>query len=392
MNLRRYTEIEELDLESLLTTPYASPFDSFDANEFENFLRTGLEGYFFEKQGAWAFSIAADWIAQAGSLPDGLNALYRSLQSKQRGEFRAAISNLLASLPENTDNVPLFEQLLVLAPMLPAPEILRVLPQKVRGFFGSNPDLFQSSLFTVARLAAPRSDATVECLHTLISSPQYTSGYAGIALLALCQADDTKLVDHMELLRKSFHALFAQEKTERARLKFKWAWAGQLLEVLPSCKHVADALPFLKYFDRKASDGCDDSWLIDGLLGGAIPHLLCETITLEMGTEVTELRLRYDNPSSVPATVRLDFDGAGDLIWLLRQRKYIQRQTAEPSTRTEVRASSPASWCSGGSGRPTRNWREHESVFLVAIDPKLVAVFVGQRSGAGQSPARSRHE
>lgn len=255
-------------------------FENFRASDFEVWLRGGLEAYLHEKRGAWAFPGAEGEIASPAHafLYQGLHHFYRGLPALLRAQFRLGLANVLASLEPTQENVPLFEEILSLAATLPAPEILRVLPGQVgNGFFGAargtdGENLFELTLLTVARLAAPRDDS-VDCLRTLVTSAHhFHCAYSGVALEALCRADDRALVSHMTLLRSAIRAKFdAYAVNEQAKSEL----AATLLDAV-GLERMVTAWPNLLYFDRHDENAAIDGWLLLGLMKGPDAPLVSE--------------------------------------------------------------------------------------------------------------------
>lgn len=254
--------------------------DRFRESDFEDWLREGLERTLWEGAGAWAFPGADAEIRRADYLADGLRNAYLTLASEQQGRFRRAVANLMASLDPLERNVPLFEYLLSLAALVPAPEILRVLPARIGGgFFGqvgkASPEgarnLFGLSMLTVARLSAPRQEA-VACLHALIGSPNFDVAYSGLALEALVRADGQGLVAHLILLRDSLDAMFREFQTDAGHRR---AIATAVLNAaqLPA---VLRAWGEIKYFDRVDESAALDAWFPSALLSGDDSPLVCE--------------------------------------------------------------------------------------------------------------------
>lgn len=367
MNQSRYSDIDDLDLDDLATIDTPNPFENLGTAAFEQLLSTGLKGYLLENRGAWAFGIAADFIVRPGSLPEGLNAFYKSLAAPQQNSFREAVANVLASLPAESVNVDIARQLLMLAPLLPAPEILRVLPGRLgSGFFGTHSELFESALFAVARLAAPRKDA-LECLHALITSRHFDSAYAGIALLALCQADNASLVAHIGLLRQHLHQMFPRNNATAAI--FHRTWAGQLLEVMSSKSRIAATLPRLKYFDRNNPAGAIDTWLLDGLFGGRTPHLRCVTDSAGKLAIVSRDGISHAFPISFRT------GSGGDLLEYLRRQGYIDRidMVAAKTKRLPHREQR-------GTKTPEVSCREKIASLEKEIGPSLLGFLVAAQS------------
>lgn len=260
-----------------ITEKGTGPFDSFGLDDLDRWLRTGLEGYLLEGQGAWAFSPVAGSIAKHGYLTLGLRAIYEDMSAHQRALFRQAVANVLASLEPRERNIPLFENLLSLAGLLPVKEVLRVLPARIgNGFFGLTSNRKGESLFTLTLLSvteladkAPGEDV-VTCLHDLVGSKNFFDhAYAGYTLVALCTADPTGLVDHMDRLRLPLASMFAEFETD---VDAKRYLAKRVLDAV-GLQRIGDALDKLEYNNPACPAVASDDWLVAALFNGE-PKLL----------------------------------------------------------------------------------------------------------------------
>ena len=183
--------------------------------EITSWLRTGLEEYFFEEKGAWAFVPEAEIIASSPDLIFGLKNVYEAMPVRQQEAFRQATADLLESLPHSDKYIIIFECLISLIKLLPAPEALDAISKRLgHSFFGKSQDdtsnsLFAHALMAVAEMAdkAPKGDAT-KCLLKLITSSNFDSAYSGIALIALCKAEPDDLVEHLGLLSEPLRKMF----------------------------------------------------------------------------------------------------------------------------------------------------------------------------------------
>lgn len=298
-------------------------FEGYATAEFERWLRIGLEKYCFEDAGAWAFPKAERYIVRQEFLALGLRDAYSEMKAAERGAFRQAVANVLASLEPQERFVPLFEHLLILAGELPVPEVLHVLPRRVgNGFFGltrnrEGESLFVQTMFTVAQLAAPRPEV-VACLHSLIGSRNYFDpAYAGVALLALCRAVPDDLVDHLRRLRASLSVMFNEFTTSAADQQ---QLAQSVLHTM-SLNQIVAALPQLKYFDPFNENAALDTWLLIGLTGGNRAPLVA---VLE--EEEGKLSFKRRGNGTVSESLRYDTDFM-DLIEALRENRLL---TLEP--------------------------------------------------------------
>ena len=129
--------------------------------------------------------------------------------------------------------------------------------------------MFALSLRTAAKLSAPREEA-VNCIHALISSEHFSSehyghAYAGIALTALCKADDQGLIHHLVRLREPLAAMFREVREVQ---EVQVGLARAVLDAV-GLRQFVQALPSLKYFDRR-DDPTVDTLLVEATLGGWI--------------------------------------------------------------------------------------------------------------------------
>lgn len=330
MNQERYTEISDFQFVDLDMSQTPDPFANAGTPVFERLLEAGLRGYLVEGQGVWAFGLAADWIAGHGELYDGIKVFFDHLRAEQQISFRQAVANLLAVLEPRRENVPVFEYLLLLASLLPAPEILRVLPARLgNGYFGTNAHLFERALLAVTRLAAPRQDA-VECLRALISSRHFVSDYAGVALLALCRADGTDFVGHMNNMRAHLRKMLPRARKSTGAKALLRTWAEQVLEVL-TLHPLVVALPQLNYFDPRDPAGANDTWLLEGLLGGRSPLLRC--VQNDEGQLTVFLSAKPDHRE----LININAASFGELLRFLRDSNYIHGAAAPQARHTHRR-------------------------------------------------------
>ena len=238
-----------------------APFEGFKADDFAAWLRVGLEGYLIEDEGVWVFEHVAVFLQGEEHLALALGHIYRGLPAPERAEFRKAVAKVMATLEADPVNAPVFEHLLTIAVVLPAPEVLSVLPVRIgNGFFGAmdvkgGRSLFEKTMDAVIDLAAP-TDESRDCLEMLIGSRNFNIAYSGLALMTLCRVAPHDFVDHMALLRAPLAKMFEQfgtdEETEK-RLAERIA-----LAVTPAV--LAENLSKLRLSERGRGDA-EDMWL-----------------------------------------------------------------------------------------------------------------------------------
>ncbi|MDQ3583871.1 MAG: hypothetical protein M3495_20755 [Pseudomonadota bacterium] len=222
------------------------------------------------------------------------------------------------------------EHLLLLAPVIHASEILRVLPARIgNGFFGlttkrEGESLFADTLLTVAQLAAPRIEA-VDCLRALIASRHFDNAYAGIALTALCHADDRDLVGHISLLRRALADMFREFVTPE---EYKHELARSVLDAV-GLRTVVQALPSLEYFDPQDELAPLDTWFAGACLGGKRPLLR---------RDETKGHIYFFRPNkpSVREPLPQQDERLGDFIALLRDATYAEEAVPIPVPKSKA--------------------------------------------------------
>lgn len=244
------------------------PFAKFEISDFERWLRIGFEGFLLENEGTAAFDHLGVFIGLDDHLVQDLRNIYHVFPARSQAHIRQAVANLLASLEPIERNIIIFEHLLLLASVLPAgAEVLRVLPARIgNGFFGLTENrecisLFDLTLMTVIELTVPKKDS-IDCLHALISSKYFENAYAGIALTALCRADDQNLAKHMAYLRESLAAMFREFNTNDIT---KRQLAAKILSAVGRHRLVM-AIPELLLSDCSYRKPVNDNWFIYALL------------------------------------------------------------------------------------------------------------------------------
>ena len=246
-----------------------APFEGFKAADFAAWLKVGLEAYLIEDEGGWGFEHVAVFLQGEEHLALALGHIYRALPARKQAEFRKAVAKVMAELEADLVNAPVFEHLLAIAAVLPAPEVLSVLPVRIgNGFFGAmdaegGRSLFEKTMDAVIDLAAPTEESRA-CLERLIGSPNFNIAYSGLALTTLCRVAPHDFVAHMDRLRAPLAKMFEQfgtdEETEK-RLAERIA-----LAVTPAV--LAENLSKLRLLEPGRGDA-EDMWLF--------PHIGIDT-------------------------------------------------------------------------------------------------------------------
>ena len=238
-----------------------APFEGFKAADFAAWLKVGLEAYLIEDEGVWGFEHVAVFLQGEEHLALALGHIYRELPARKRAKFRKAVAKVMATLEADPVNAPVFEHLLAIAAVLPAPEVLGVLPVRIgNGFFGAmdaegGRSLFEKTMDAVIDLAAPTEESRA-CLEMLIGSPNFNIAYSGLALMTLCRVAPRDFVAHMDLLRAPLAKMFEQfgtdEETEKRLAE------GIALAVTPAV--LAENLSKLHLLERGRGDA-EGMWL-----------------------------------------------------------------------------------------------------------------------------------
>lgn len=227
-----------------------APFKDFKSADFAAWLKVGLEAYLIEDEGVWGFEHVAVFLQGEEHLALALGHIYRELPARKRAEFRKAVAYVMATLEADPVNAPVFEHLLAIAAVLPAPEVLSVLPVRIgNGFFGAmnvegGRGLFEKTMDAVIDLAAPTKECRI-CLEMLIGSRNFNIAYSGLALMTLCRVAPHAFVDHMDLLRAPLAKMFDKFKTDEETKKR----LAERIEVAVPRDVLAEGLPKLRWED-----------------------------------------------------------------------------------------------------------------------------------------------
>ena len=239
-----------------------APFEGFKSADFVKWLKVGLEAYLIENEGVWGFEHVAVFLQGEEHLALALGHIYRELPARKRAEFRKAVADVMATLEADPVNAPVFEHLLAIAAVLPAPEVLSVLPVRIgNGFFGAmdaegGRSLFEKTMDAVIDLAAPTEESR-DCLERLIGSPNFNIAYSGLALMTLCRVAPRDFVYHMALLRAPLAKMFKQFATDKETKK---RLAERILRAVPPAV-LAESLPKLRLSER-GRGAAEDMWLL----------------------------------------------------------------------------------------------------------------------------------
>lgn len=205
-------EFRKLDASHDNVSAEAPSADSWTYDQTKSWMRVALENYFFEEKGRWAFEPFELQVKRDIDITFDLKNIYHHLRPKQQASWRTAISDLIAELPAQERYIPILDCLLSLSRLLPAYEILKVLPARIgEGPFGlmSTSDgetIFSRVLTTAAELSAQTRDAK-QCVAALCTSSRFEPAYAGLAFVSLCRVDPDNWPEHLARLRSSLNQM-----------------------------------------------------------------------------------------------------------------------------------------------------------------------------------------
>ena len=238
-----------------------APFEGFKSADFAKWLKDGLEAYLIKDEGVWGFEHVAVFLQGEEHLALALGHIYRALPARKRAEFRKAVADVMATLEADPVNAPVFEHLLSIAAVLPAPEVLSVLPVRIgNGFFGAmdaegGRSLFEKTMDAVIDLAAPTEESRA-CLEMLIGSRNFNIAYSGLALTTLCRVAPCDFVAHMNLLRDPLAKMFEQFGTDEETKKR----LAERIELAVTPAVLAKNLSKLRLSEPSRGDA-EDMWL-----------------------------------------------------------------------------------------------------------------------------------
>jgi hypothetical protein len=239
-------------------------------DRLKQWLRVGLDGFYLEGRSRWAFEPLALAVGRDLELSLDLSALYQRIPARQQPNWRQALAETIAELPADPKYVPALECLLDLARLMPAFEVLKILPARIgEGPFGlmrtaSGQPVFDKVFLVAAELAAATDDAR-SCLQQLSTSSLFEPAYAGAAFIALCRVDPDNWPDHLTRMRPHLNAMLQQfNLDESAQLRY----ARDFVAAASADKIVAH-LDIFQLDPMFRDPHSVDLWLWEGLFQGA---------------------------------------------------------------------------------------------------------------------------
>ena len=185
---------------------------SFDPNQastgaVKSWLKTALDGYFDDDSGRWAFTPLELEIGRQADLAHDLKEIYRPLSAGAKSRWRRAVTDLLAEHGHDPQRREATGVLIDLAVLMPAYEVLEVLPGIVANAVEREAKGLYDLVVAAAVELARQTKAARSCLERLRTSPGFSPAYAGLVFTALCQVDPDGWPRHMMRMRPALRAL-----------------------------------------------------------------------------------------------------------------------------------------------------------------------------------------
>ena len=206
-------------------------FNAFDANTADGqsvarWLQTGLDSYFKDGIGRWAFRPLESHIGSRDDLAEDLRTIYDSLPADAQTRWRLAIRDLLAMHGPDISKREAARVLIDFATLVRVHEVLEVLPTLVAN--GRDELMFDHVVRTATALAS-QTEASRDCLQRICTSPKFVPDYAGLVLVALCHADPDNWLTHVENLAAPMRILADRLSDGSTALRF---YASAILEAI----------------------------------------------------------------------------------------------------------------------------------------------------------------
>ncbi len=225
-------------------------------------MQAGLEGFFLEDMGRWAFRPLEHYIGVSDDLADDLRAIYQDLPADAQGRWRSAIRDLLAMEGRDHSKRDATHVLIDFAALVRAHEVLDVLPKLMAG---AGAPLLDQVVRTAVALVS-QTDAAHACLERVRTSPSFSPDYAGLVLVALCCSDPDGWQDHAENLAQPMRVLASRLGDDSTALRF---YARGILDAIGLSRVVRADL-------KRLAGNAELSWLWTEWLDGPNSLLRCD--------------------------------------------------------------------------------------------------------------------
>ena len=196
-----------------------------DAESVRQWMQASLDGYFKQNMGRWAFRPLEHYVDVRDDLAEDLRAIYEDVEPHAQVHWRSATRDLLAMQGRDLAKRETTRVLIDFAALVRAHEVLDVLPALV----SSDPESLLDQVVETAVALANQTETARTCLEQLYTSPSFSPDYAGIVLVALCQADPDGWLRHVENLARPMSVLASRLDEDSTALRF---YARTILEAI----------------------------------------------------------------------------------------------------------------------------------------------------------------
>ena len=207
-------------------TKQPAPLDprAADADGIRLWVQVGLDCYFKQNMGRWAFRPLENYIDERDDLAEDLRAIYQDVEPHAQVCWRVAVRDLLTMQGPDRSKREATRVLIDFAALIRAYEVLDVLPSLA----SSDHSLLHKVVETAVALANQTEGARV-CLERLHTSPSFSPDYAGLVLVALCHADPNGWLRHVDDLARAMNVLATRLDDGSTALR---SFARRILEAI----------------------------------------------------------------------------------------------------------------------------------------------------------------
>ena len=245
--------------------------------ELKSWLSTALDAWLADGTDHWAFRPFALHIGREPDLAHDLRTIYGEQSRIEQERWRQAARDLLSERGPNPAFRPALEVLLDLATLMPAPNVLDVLPELIAD--ADAPDaarLANRVVGAAVSLASPTTPFAVECLERIRTAPLFAPHHAGLVLTALCRTDPHRWTEHVVSLEPAMRELEDKHALDRGPLRLYASSILRSITVGLITKEALDRLwaglesvrvPRWNWFCRELFEGkgslveCGEGWL-----------------------------------------------------------------------------------------------------------------------------------
>ena len=235
----------------------------------KSWLETALDAWFREDADRWAFQPFALSIGHESDLARDLALVYRDQPAAEQARWKQAVRDLLAERGTELSFRPALEVLLDLATLMPAPDVLEVLPRLIaEGDSPAAKRMANRVVGAAVSLSTPTKSA-VDCLEQIRTSPLFAAHHAGLVLTALCRVDPDRWTEHVVNLEPAMQRLASEHLSDEGALRL---YASNILQSITLSRVTAEA--FARLWSGLVGASAERwNWLCNELLVGE-RHLL----------------------------------------------------------------------------------------------------------------------